>query len=206
MDQAVLSSIRRAEDMHQHISDQLVGVYKGGDRIVIAATFISMAMSHHESILLLLHNDRLTGSAFALFRPLVEAIYRGLFTGFLATEAQVQEIKVGREPYPHFSKLAVSLDNLFKADGFFSQYSGQTWKTLCGYTHTGLEQLCRRIQPDGLIQANYEARAINEVINSSTAALVIATTSYLELVKNNEAWRAIAERYLITYSVTITSE
>jgi hypothetical protein len=165
-----------------------------------------MAMSHHESILVLLRDDRLTGSAFALFRPLVEAIFRGLFTGFLATEAQVQEIKVGREPYPPFNEVAASLDKLFKAGGFFSQYGGQTWKTLCGYTHTGLEQLCRRVKPGGLIQANYEPTAINEVVNSSTAALVIATTSYLELVKNDKAYKSIAEQYLTVYGVSTTTK
>ncbi len=199
MEESVLANIRRAGELHQCILDQLVGEYKGGDRIVLAACFISMAMSHHESLLLLSRNERLIGSAFALFRPLVEAVFRGLYTGFLATDAQVQEIKVGHEPYPRFNDLAESLDKVLSAGGFFTKYSGQTWRTLCSYTHTGLEQLCGRIQSDGLIGANYEVTVINEVINSSTAAVVIATTSYLELVNNKEAWKAIAEQYMTLY-------
>jgi uncharacterized protein DUF6988 len=201
MDQGLRANIHHAEEMHQLVSEQLSGTHSGGVRIVLAATFISMAMSHHKSILVLLQVDGLVGSAFALFRPLVEAIYRGLFTAFLANDSQVEKIRIGEESYPRFSDLAKSLDGLPNTDGFFSAYSGKTWSTLCGYTHTGLEQLCQRIDSNGIIKANYDLANINQMVNSSTAVLVVGALSLLELEGKQQAWSAISQRYMSLFGV-----
>jgi hypothetical protein len=201
MDQRLLANIHRAEKMHQLVSEQLSGAHSGGVRIVLAATFISVAMSHHKSILVLLQDDGLVGSAFALFRPLVEAIYRGLFTAFLANDSQVEMIRIGEGSYPRFSELAKSLDGMLNADGFFSAYSGKTWSTLCGYTHTGLEQLCQRIDSNATIRANYDLTNVNQMVNSSTAVLVVGALSLLELEGKQQAWRVVSERYMTLFRV-----
>jgi hypothetical protein len=121
----------RAQEMHQYIADRLAGTYQNNSRNALFAAFISTMMTHHESILTLLNHERSIGSAFALFRPLVEAGFRGMFTGFSASDEQVQEIARGGQPYPPFKDLVKTLDELFKADGVFSQFGGETWKTLC---------------------------------------------------------------------------
>ncbi|MGF7180408.1 DUF6988 family protein [Tunturiibacter psychrotolerans] len=178
-----LKNIERAEQMHQGIADELAGIHDSDDRLYLFAAFVSVVMSHHEAILTLLKYERLTGSALALFRPLLEAAYRGLFTGFLATPRQLEVINEGGTPYGTWTDLAASLDELFEYDGVFAQYSGTTWKTLCGYTHTGIEQLGSRIRPDGKVESSYEEDEINDLINSSTAAVVMTCIPFLEVIR-----------------------
>ena len=98
-------SKHRAEEMHQHIADRLAGTYQNNSRIGLFAAFISTTMTHHEAILILLNHERLIGFAFAFFRPLVDAGFRGMFTGFSATDEQVEQIAKGGKPYPHFNDL-----------------------------------------------------------------------------------------------------
>jgi hypothetical protein len=201
-DESVLKNLSRAEEMHVCIANSLSGSYDcKNDRGFLFAAFISMMMSHHEAILTLLKHERLVGSAFTLFRPLVETVYRGLFTGFLATEEEINKIKRGGEPYGEWNKLAAKLDEAFDFDGLFAQYGGLTWKALCGYTHTGLEQLNSRIQPDGKVQARYELDEINQLINSSTAATVLAAIPFLEAVKKTGASEAVNNLYIALYEV-----
>src|ERR1019366_4970163 len=114
MDALVCMEMRRAKEMLQFVADRLAGKYPDDGRRSLFAAFLSIAQSHHEAILVLAGQQRLLGSAFALFRPLVEAAYRGLFVAFLATNEQVEAIKVGGEPYGHFNKLAAALDEAFE--------------------------------------------------------------------------------------------
>ena len=151
MDPRIETEMRRAGAMHQFIADQLAGKYPDDDRRTLFAAFVSLTQSHHEAILVLAGQERLIGSAFALFRPMVEVAYRGLFVAFLAEHAQVEKIKCGGEPYGHFNELAAALDRVFNTDGLFAQYAGEAWKMLNGLTHGGLEQLTRRIGEDGAL-------------------------------------------------------
>src|SRR5260370_352436 len=98
--------------MHQLIVDQMAGTYQSDDRSALFASFMSIAISHHEAIMILVRHDRVIGSAFALLRPLVETAYRGLFVNFQATPEEVEKITKGGEPYPKFNDLAASLDTL----------------------------------------------------------------------------------------------
>jgi hypothetical protein len=191
----------RAQEMHQYIVDRLAGHYESTDRTALFAAFISTMLTHHEAILTLLNHDRLIGSALALLRPLVEAGFRGMFTGFSASDEQVQEIAKGGQPYPHFNNLVENLDTLFNTDGVFTQYGKETWKTLCGYTHTGLEQLARRIQPDGNISPHYEDDEISELLNSSTAVIVLVAIAFLKALNKSDAADAIQDRYVGLYPV-----
>jgi hypothetical protein len=152
--------------------DQLTGKYRNEDRSALFASFMSLGQSHHEAILVLGAQERLIGSAFALFRPLIEVCYRGMFVAFLATPEQVEKIKTGGEPYGHFNELAASMDKLFKTDELFTQYAGEAWKTLNGMTHGGLEQLSRRINEHGMVGAHFEDADVQNLFASSTSVLV----------------------------------
>ena len=115
--------------MNQFIMDRFTGTYKENtSRKALFAAFVSTMMTHHEAIFTLVNTERLTGSAFALFRPMVEAGFRGMFTGFSASDEQVQEIAEGGKPYPPFNDLVKNLDTLFNADGIFTYFGGETWK------------------------------------------------------------------------------
>ncbi len=160
--------------MHQFVAEQLVGKYSNDDddRRALFAFFLSLSQSHHEAIMVLCHQERLIGSAYALLRPLVEVASRGLFVGFLATPEQIKKIKRGGDPYGQFNDLASKLDDLFKTEGLFTQYRGEAWKTLNGLTHGGLEQLNRRVGDKGEIGCHFDPEDVQLLLASSTSVLV----------------------------------
>src|ERR1017187_4742778 len=201
MDPRVEAEMRRAGTMHQFIADQLAGKYPDDDRRTLFAAFVSLAQSHHEAILVLTGQERLIGSAFALFRPMVEVAYRGLFVAFLAEPAQVEKIKRGGEPYGYFNDLAASLDNVFNTGGLFIQYAGEAWKMLNGLTHGGLEQLTRRIGEDGVLGAHFDPADIANLLSSSTSLLTRTVIPFLQVMQRDEAAHSVSVKYVELYPV-----
>ena len=185
--------------MHVCINHSLTQRHTGNERSELFARFLSIMISHHESILRLLEEQRLAGSALALFRPLVETGFRGHFAAFLASDEQILQIKRGGTPYPPFNDMATSLDETFGTTGLFSKFKGDTWKALCGFTHSGLEQLSRRRRPDGALGAGYEVELVTQLINSSTSALVLTAIPYLQLVHLEEVAKAVSDYYIALY-------
>lgn len=149
MNAQIEKELARTQEMHKFVADQVAGQYPNDDRRDLFARFLSIAQSHHEAIMTLCFHEQLIGSAYALFRPLVESTNRGLFVAFLATTEQIEQIKRGEAPYGNVDALARDLDSLFKTDGLFSAYAGEAWGTMCGFTHGGLEQLSIRMGDKG---------------------------------------------------------
>jgi hypothetical protein len=199
MDAQCEFEMRRAGQMHQFIADQLAGRYPDDDRLMLFAAFLSLTQSHHEAILVLAGQERLIGSAFALFRPMVEVSYRGLFTAFLANGAQVEEIESGGEPYGHFNELAAKLDTVFKTEGLFVQYAGKAWKMLNGYTHGGMEQLARRVDENGSLGSHFDREEIHNLLSSSTSLLTRTAIPFLQVMRRDDAAQAVSMKYIELY-------
>jgi hypothetical protein len=193
--------MHRAKEMHDFLAIRLAGKYPHDDRRALLATFISVAQSHHEAILLLAGQERLVSSAFALFRPMVEAAYRGLFVAFLATDEQIETIKAGGEPYGRFNKLANDLDDKFQTDGMYSQYAGDAWKILNGYTHGGLEQLARRINEEGMLGDHFDPEEIQSLLASSSSLLTRTVIPFLQVMDRSDAAHAVSMKYVELYPV-----
>lgn len=201
MDAQTGKELRRAQEMHQFVADELAGVYPNDDRRALLASFLSLAQSHHEAIMVLCANDRLIGSAYALLRPLVEVTNRGLFAGFLATPEEIEKIKRGGEPYGEFNKLAARLDEVFKTDGLFSGHAGEAWKTMNGLTHGGLEQLSRRVGENGEIGCHFEQEDVQRLLASSTSVLVRTAIQFLGATDRQDATHAVSAKYVDLYPI-----
>jgi hypothetical protein len=196
MDQELEFAKDRAIDLHEFIDLQLAGQYDSLLRHDLFARFLSIAKSHHRAILILIDNEGVIASAFALWRPMVEAVFRGLFVGFCATEEQIVLITSGSEPYPHpFKEFAKFLDQTFRTEALFTEYADDTWRVLNGFTHGGLEQLSRRMDAEGTIGDHFDAEDILDLIKSSNSLLVETAIRFLEGMDRREAAQAIAKKY-----------
>jgi hypothetical protein len=187
--------------MHQFVADQLAGKYPSDDRRAIFASFLSLAQSHHEAIMVLCCHDQLIGSAYALLRPLVEVTNRGLFAGFLATPEEIEKIKRGGNPYGEFNQLTTKLDDVFNTEGLFAGHAGEAWKILCGLTHGGLEQLNRRMGDNGEIGCYFEQEDVRRLLASSTSVLVRTAIQFLGSMDRLDACHAVNAKYVALYSV-----
>lgn len=200
MTDAIAADLLRAQKMHQIISDTLAGNYDADTRSALFAGFMSISLCHHEAILSLLTVNRLTASALALMRPLVEAGCRGLFVKFEATDEEVEIVRTGGEPYPTFRNLIEILDNRFGTDKLFSQY-GDMWKLLNDFTHTGIEQLSNRFDENGTIGSHHSEATICELINSSTSTMTRIAIPFLGSQKSPEAATIINDAYVGLYPI-----
>lgn len=140
--------------------------------------------------------EEVIGSAFALWRPFVEACFRGLFVGFIASKEQVLCVTQDKEPYPKpFGKFASRLDTTFQTDSLFGKYAGRSWTGLNGFTHGGIEQLDRRMSVDGIIGEHFDSEEIRELIVSSAPLLTDAAIRFLEAIGREHAAQSLIERY-----------
>jgi len=201
MDSQTENEMRRAKQMHQFIADQLAGKYPSDDRRALFASFLSLAQSHHQAIIVLCSHEQLIGSAYALLRPLVEVANRGLFACFLATPEQIETIKRGGSPYGEFNQLATKLDDVFNTEGLFTGHAGEAWKTMCGLTHGGLEQLNRRVGENGEIGCHFEQEDVQRLLASSTSVLFRIAFQFLGAMDRQDACHAVSAKYVALYSV-----
>jgi hypothetical protein len=201
MNTQIEKELGRTREMHEFVVNQLAGQYPSDDRRDLFARFLSIAQSHHEAIMTLCFHERLIGSAYALFRPLVEATNRGLFAAFLATREQIEQIKRGEAPYGKVDALAKDLDSLFKTDGLFAAYAGEAWGTMCGFTHGGLEQLSRRMGDKGEIGCHFEQEDVERLLTSSTSVLVRTAIQFLGAMDRQAACGAVSAKYIALYPI-----
>lgn len=155
-------------------------------------------MSHHKALMLLVADDQLTGSAFALARPLVEAVCRGMFVGYEADDTQLEAIENGAEPYPPFKQLVVMLDNRLGTPGFFSQYI-EIWKSLNDFCHGGQFQLSTRVDENGFVGSFHSEQDLCNLLRGSTSALIKIATAFLGNLKSPDASESLGRSFIVLY-------
>lgn len=180
--------------MHLEIWGNIHGEHPSTNKIRLLFLFLSVALEHQDSILLLLSAGNNTGSAFALMRPLIETSYRALWIYACASDEAVTAIETGKEPYPSFKAMADMVDEGCGLEGVVSRMK-DAWKMLCGYAHTGLEQFGRRLIGD-VIAPDYRIEEINEVIQVSTATTVVLAIACCRAVEHHKEADEIAQSYV----------
>jgi hypothetical protein len=162
----------------------------GDDWSIVVAGMIHQGIEHHDSILVLIR-AKLTGSAFALVRSVVEILVRGAWFTCCATKEQVTKFIQQDTIDPTFGQMSDAIDKSQGID-FFHDFKEQSWKALNSYTHTGILQLGRRWTGDKLA-ASYKDGEIIEVIRSCTMCILLVVQPYLAKNGHAEASRKIVE-------------
>ena len=153
-----------------------------GERIILIGSYLDTVIEHHESIMLLVRNEKY-GSAFALLRPVYESLLRACWVNACANESQLRKLRSTDNHKDIFPLHKDLLRKLTESYGESFQDLGSTWDALCSYAHSGLRQLARR-GFRGAKQHGYTPRSIIEVIDfassclASLARLYFAITGY----------------------------
>jgi hypothetical protein len=136
------------------------------DQSILSLAYLSLVLEHQKAIVSLVDLN-LRGSAFALLRSQVEAAFRGLWVGRIATDQQIADIDENdAEPFGKFREMAKKVDEAYHANGTLS-IDGCFWKSLNGLTHSGRIQLERRFNDEGLIVPNYADDVTESLLLSS---------------------------------------
>jgi hypothetical protein len=163
----------------------------------LVSAYVSIVLEHQSAIRLLLDNG-IAGSAGTLLRSQIEASFRGLWVALIGTDAQLEQIiNKDREPFPRFRTLARLLDRSYKTYGVFAHIA-QHWKTFNSMTHSGMAQIARRFDRDGMVRATYSLEEVDELLRfSATVSLLCVNVLFrlAQAVPQAEALEAWIEEH-----------
>ena len=151
------------------------------ERAALVMAFGSMAMEHFRSIVMLVESRVALGSALALFRPLLDAIIRGEWLYFCASDLErrsflERKLQLDSSPFrtnkPGKQDMARELDVRLGLTNRFELYA-PFYSQMCDYTHTGHEAVARRISSDGGIEPSYPESQIRSLLSHASMAVVL---------------------------------
>ena len=161
-------------------------IKKDNLRELIVAGFLSLSREHHSSIILLLEKG-IYSSAFALLRPLIDSIFRGLWVSLVASEEEIEKIycteyKFETKTYKYIKEI----DKYNLTSTFHDEYK-QIAPFLHDMTHGGIEQLSRQFSEKGdFIQSNFSENDLKNLINHINTYMAIFLYDYNRYQTDNE--------------------
>jgi hypothetical protein len=192
----VNEEIERSTVFGQELEDLIVKrgtltfVDQNRDRILLA--YWSLVFDYDKSMLHLLRAG-FYGGAFALVRPLVEALVRA-HIALVGSDDDIAKIKAD-EYFVNFKMIGAQIDTEFALDGLFDRFLNQARGPLHSFTHSGLFQLGRRYT-GGDLQARYEDGEIIEVVRVTTSAVFMATNLVTNRFTLDDEKRIVNQRFL----------
>lgn len=142
------------------------------NRLRVAVALLHLSLEHQTGIHSLVKLG-VIGSAFALFRPQLEAYIRGVWYHRCATDAQVSLFIQGKEP----PKINVLIEQLEKLEAFdekrLSDAKRQVWAKLCDFTHGGTIQVKARCTVDE-VTPNYKVEHVANLLTASASLSLLA--------------------------------
>lgn len=179
------------EWLRQSVHEQTL---PAGNRVRSAVSCFAIAQDHHHATVLLIEN-RLYASSFALLRLEFEAYIRGLWLALCANEDQIEKFISCRswEP-PKIDDLLCAVE---RTPGFsekiLSQIKTQSWRAMCAYTHTGGLHIQRWNTEDG-IEPNYSSEEVEEVLKFSEIISAMSVIGLAQLCNKDELALRVLEK------------
>ncbi|NDQ58418.1 MAG: hypothetical protein GZ088_15230 [Acidipila sp.] len=185
----VKDEIQHATMLCQKLEDLVVNRKQlpNGYRDRLLSAHWSLLSDYQKSIIALL-NHELYGGAFALQRPLVEALIRAHIV-LIGDEEEVRKI-MSDEYRANFKTVGAQIDTAFNLEGLLDRFLNGVKGVLHSFTHSGLSQLARRFKKDSL-EPNYTDEEIIELIHNSCSAFWMVTNLVTKSFKfDDEASKA----------------
>lgn len=182
------NEIDRATKLGQRLEDLVVQRKEcpADTRNLLLMTYWSLIFDFDKGVLALLRNGYY-GSAFALFRPMVEAVIRAHLV-LSCTDEQL--VRIQNDTYRvNFSTVGREIDSFFGMHGLFETFLGESTKLLHSFTHSGLAQLARRIDGSD-IAPHYDRKELESLINIASSAVFMVTILVTKHFKFEPEWQS----------------
>lgn len=150
------------------------------NRIRAAASCYAIAQDHHHAIVLLAEH-RLYASGFALVRLEFEAYVRGVWIALCASDDEIAKFLSGGWEPPKIDNLLSSIEKIPEFSvKVLSDIKNRSWKSMCGYTHSGGLHVQRWNTSDG-IEPNYSSDEVEEVLSFSEIISALSVIGLAQL-------------------------
>lgn len=170
------SHVQRSIELIKWIAESLDGLkiptLPTERRTQLSAATLHVAIEHHQAIVLLVEQG-LHASAFALMRVLFEAYVRGCW---LATAASDHEVaRADHDEFPPFGSMVKSIEACGAAPAdSLTVIKAKHWDSLNSLTHTGGAQRELRLTPEGLGYPNSDTFVHDSLKWGNTIGLLAA--------------------------------
>ena len=183
----VPEEIDRISQCGQQLQNLLDGkeLRLSGDRDQLLIAHWNLLLDYHVAIVALLSQE-LHGAAFALMRPIIEALVR-IHVAKIGSDEEVLAMK--EDTYQvNFKTIGARIDGAFALNGFFEKTLLDARVALHSYTHSGSFQIARRFQ-------GYSDGAILNVIEGSMTALFMATILVTNHFGFEQEWQTTTDLF-----------
>ncbi len=160
------------------------------DRTLLIVGYWALVFDYHKSILTLLEKQ-FYGGAFALLRPMLEAVLRAHIT--LACKPSVLKSLRNDKYTVNFKEVGPYLDKTYGFGGLFEKIM-KTQGPLHSFTHSGTSQLSRRFDGND-VRPTFPDAEIIEVIGSTTSMTFMVTALATKHLGFEQEWKAVNEIY-----------
>ena len=186
MGSRVEDEIKRANEFGDRIEDLVIakGQCPTGDRNTLLMAYWSLTFEFHRGVLCLL-SHKFFGSAFALVRPIVEALVRAHVV-IMGSEEDLRKLRED-EYRTNLATVGKEIDAWFRTEDFFENFLNGARKALHSYTHAGTLQLCRRFSGTDLMP-NYTEEDIIEAIWTTTSAVFMVNNLVTKHLGFEQEW------------------
>jgi hypothetical protein len=191
---SVEGELENARRLGEQLEDLVVrkGHFDVDGRNVLLLGLWALIFDFHKGILSLLPNS-LYGSAFALVRPVVEALVRSHVV-LMGSDDEVNKIR--KDEYRvNFEKIGPQIDTAFGYGTLVQKLLNNARIALHSYTHSGVSQIARRFDGHDLAP-RYSDGEIVEVIRVSTSAVWMVTNLVTKHLKFADEAKVAEELFL----------
>ncbi len=169
--------LNKLNDLIVWMATQANGLSLPNDHRVSIAIRCFHSVNEYQAAIAILYRQKMFGAAFSLLRVLAEAQIKGMWLLRCAGDGELQQFLEGKlkKTFQDF------IDDVEQAspslEGTLSMFKKAFWKTLNGFTHTGIEQLSRR-QVYSKSTSKYSEHDLKTLLST---AQVLGAMSYSEI-------------------------
>jgi hypothetical protein len=186
----LLTFVEKCEELRSY-SENCLKDLQINRRTAVYAAHASISYEHFASMLLLLRNHR-PASAAALARPHFETLVRGMWLNIICSDSDIEKLFAWKSlELPKMGPMLDEVDKGYGADGAIKSFHAH-WKTLCGLTHGGAEQLSRRFLPDGKICSTFSEEDLVKILKLTADASTFGVIPLLVTLGEQEKADSLA--------------
>jgi len=181
-----LTTIEKSLELSKDISHFLEGITTDpDDKFLFPGLFHSLVIEHHRSVIVLCERQ-LYSSAASLMRCVFESYVKGLWFAEFAKEADFEKLR--NDTFKKdFHKLIKALEK--KNNNGLKIAKDSYWLNLNSLTHSGTEQLSRRIKDDQIV-SNFDEEFIQQMLSFTNTYALLSFGKIAEMSGDGNALSA----------------
>lgn len=156
------------------------------EKNILSGGLYDISLEHGKSIVVLFEQS-LFGSGYALIRPMFESFIRAAWLNHCATDQQVSSV-VTKDKYPlNLGQLLEDLESVHYESNTLSRIKQDVYNNLNSYTHGGVQLIFRRFSNDAIIH-RADGDEISGILKHILLISFLSFCGIADLAKDSDAY------------------